>query len=538
MSTGSPSLAAVAGVLTAVLHEGCSREYDDMVGWVVFGCILAFTTAMGIGANDVANSFATSVGTGTISLRQAVLIASLFEFLGAVLVGKGVTKTVKKKIIDPKNWKEDPEYLMLGMVSTLIGCSVWLAMATKWKMPVSTTHTVVGGLLGFAMFTKPEAIKMDKLTMIFVSWVTAPVMSGLFATFCFFLYRCLVLRKENSLEIARKSISLVVGLVFFVGFSFIFIKGPADLKKEMEDADNDGSKKEAEDRLIALAWAMLSSIVCTLPVVFLIVPKVYQKVLNQPLTDFPWHVPEPSEQARAERGSVELQSVKPNGDKVRAVSAGDAEIRVNAEEDVAAGVDHRRQIAEKFDERTEGLVSYLQVLSASFGSFAHGANDTANAIGPFAALWSLYRHGKMEDDVPIWIMIVGGAGLVIGLLFFGENIIKAIGTELVRITPSRGLFIEIASASVVIFCSALALPTSTTHCQVGATVGVGLLEGQTDSINGKMLLKVFFGWVITLVISGLTSGTLYLMLKEIVCAQMDHTHIVPAPVNGSNSSSL
>jgi len=170
-------------------------------------------------------------------------------------------------------------------------------------------------------------------------------------------------------------------------------------------------------------------------------------------------------------------------------------------------------------------VSYLQVVTASFDCFAHGANDTANSIGPFAALWSLYRHGKVKDDVPIWIMIVGGSGLVVGLLFFGQNIIRAIGTELVRITPSRGVFIEVASAAVVIFCSAMEIPTSTTHCQVGATLGVGVLEGKKDAINIPLMLKVFFGWVITLVISGLTSGVLYLMLKEIVCAQMDHVHV-------------
>jgi len=125
---------------------------------------------------------------------------------------------------------------------------------------------------------------------------------------------------------------------------------------------------------------------------------------------------------------------------------------------------------------------------------------------------------------------------VVGLLFFGESIINAIGKELVRITPSRGVFIEVASAGVVIFCSALALPTSTTHCQVGATLGVGLLEGQRESINCRLLLKIFFGWVITLVISGFTSGVLYLMLKEIVCGQKDHTHPAP-PSNGSGSGS-
>jgi len=510
----------------------------------VFGVLMAFATALGIGANDVANAFSTSVGSGTISLRQATLIAGVFEFLGAVLVGKGVTKTVKKKIINPKNWKDDPEYLMLGCVSTLIGCAVWLALATKYKMPVSTTHTVVGGLLGFALFTKPEAIKMDKLTMIFISWVTAPVMSGLTGAALFFVYRHFVLRAENSLERARKTMPIVVGLVFFIGFAFIFIKGPADLKKEMNDADNDGTSKEAEDRMIALAWAMLASICMTVPIVLLAVPKLYEKVTTQPVTDFPWHVPADTELERRDSKEAWLSPV--NKDAVEGDGAegevksppkaneGDAEgaVRASVPKEVAETTTRedlirlRAQVAERFDDRTEGLVSYLQVVSACFDAFAHGANDTANAIGPFAALWSLYRHGKMEDDVPIWIMFVGGAGLVVGLFIWGGNIIEAMGTEMVRITPSRGFAIEVGSATMVIFCSAMEIPTSTTHCQVGATIGVGLLEGKKDSVNWPLMAKVFFGWVITLAISGMTSGILYLLLKEIVCARPDHVHIL------------
>jgi len=513
----APTAALAAAFAATILSEGCARDYDDFTGWIVFGVLMAFATALGIGANDVANAFSTSVGSGTISLRQATLIAGVFEFLGAVLVGKGVTKTVKKKIINPKNWKDDPEYLMLGCVSTLIGCAVWLALATKYKMPVSTTHTVVGGLLGFALFTKPEAIKMDKLTMIFISWVTAPVMSGLTGAALFFVYRHFVLRAENSLERARKTMPIVVGLVFFIGFAFIFIKGPADLKKEMNDADNDGTSKEAEDRMIALAWAMLASICMTVPIVLLAVPKLYEKVTTQPVTDFPWHVPADSEMQKRDSAPKENQ-VAPSD----AEASGGKDAAAKREELIKL----RAQVAERFDDRTEGLVSYLQVVSACFDAFAHGANDTANAIGPFAALWSLYRHGKMEDDVPIWIMFVGGAGLVVGLFIWGGNIIEAMGTEMVRITPSRGFAIEVGSATMVIFCSAMEIPTSTTHCQVGATIGVGLLEGKKDSVNWPLMAKVFFGWVITLAISGMTSGILYLLLKEIVCARPDHVHIL------------
>jgi len=347
----------------------------------------------------------------------------------------------------------------------------------------------------------------------------------------------LVLRKENSLEVAKKSIGVVIGIVFFIGFAFIFIKGPADLKKEMNDADGDGTSKEGEDRVIALCWALLAAIVCTIPMTFLLFPKIYEKVSTCPLTDFPWHIPQDGEK----RVSIEMApklgegegavAVKPQPEGAAEDEIPDPMAGIAGERD--EGVVARAELAERFDDRTEGLVSYLQVVTAAFDCFAHGANDTANSIGPFATLWSLYRHGKVKDDVPIWIMIVGGGGLVLGLLFFGQNIIRAIGSELVRITPSRGVAIETASAAIVIFCSAMEIPTSTTHCQVGATLGVGLLEGKKDSINLKLMLKIFFGWVITLAISGLTSGVLFLMLKEIACSQRDHTH----PEAGNHSHS-
>jgi sodium-dependent phosphate transporter len=533
----APSLApaAAAGIMYVVMSDvGCSREYDDLVGWVVFGCLVSFTTALGIGANDVANAFSTSVGSGTISMKQATLIASIFEFSGAVLVGKGVTKTVKKKIIDPKMWADQPEYLMLGCVSTLIGCTAWLALATKYKMPVSTTHTVVGGLLGFGLFTKPDAVRWNKLVLIFISWVTAPVMSGITGATLFFVYRHFVLRKEDSLNVARKSMPFVIVLVFFVGFSFIFIKGPKFLKDEMNDADNNGTGKEASDRMVALAYAMLGAILVTIPLVLVAVPKMYQRVLTQPLTDFPWYIPTDAE-GRRQSVECQVQEKKPDGEDAGGDLKNVTEMKKVPEEEAVDNEALRAQVAEKFDERTEGLVSYLQVISACFDSFAHGANDTANAIGPFAALWSLYRHGSVKDDVPLWIMVVGGAGLVIGLYVWGGNIIQAMGKDLLRITPSRGFAIEVGSATMVIFCSAMEIPTSTTHCQVGATLGVGLLEGKKDAINTKLVLKIFFGWVITLVIAGMTSGTLFLMLKEIVCAQLDHSHSTAPPV-ASNSS--
>jgi len=182
-------------------------------------------------------------------------------------------------------------------------------------------------------------------------------------------------------------------------------------------------------------------------------------------------------------------------------------------DDKESAVSKMHEHAEKFAPETENVFSYLQVFTACFDSFAHGANDVANAMGPMAAIWALYEQGaewspEKKGPVPVWILALGGAGIVAGLALYGYNIITAIGVKLVKITPSRGFSIELGAALVVITGSAFGLPLSTTHCQVGATVGLGLFEGK-KGVNWWLLAQVFFGWVITLVVAGTFSAALF-----------------------------
>jgi len=165
---------------------------------------------------------------------------------------------------------------------------------------------------------------------------------------------------------------------------------------------------------------------------------------------------------------------------------------------------------EKFDEDTEMMFTYLQVATACFDAFAHGANDVANAVGPLAAVISIYSTGVIEDDtnVPPWVLAIGGVGIIAGLATYGYNIIQAIGFELTKLTPSRGFSIELGAALVVITGSRLKIPLSTTHCQVGATVGVGLAQG-CGNINWWLMVKVAGGWVMTLVVSALFTSLIF-----------------------------
>ena len=169
--------------------------------------------------------------------------------------------------------------------------------------------------------------------------------------------------------------------------------------------------------------------------------------------------------------------------------------------------------AEKFDDKTENVFKYLQIFTAICDSFSHGANDVANAIGPFVTIYTIYMTNDLSkkndmDDSAYWILGMGGVGIAFGLYLYGKKIIVAIGEKLVKITPSRGVSIELASALVIITGSRLKIPLSTTHCQVGATVGVGMLENvkTCSGINCKVFYKTAFGWVITCVIVGVTTG--------------------------------
>ena len=168
------------------------------------------------------------------------------------------------------------------------------------------------------------------------------------------------------------------------------------------------------------------------------------------------------------------------------------------------------QRAEKFDPHTERIFSYLQVLTATLNSFAHGANDVANSIGPLAAVIAVYEHGNIPKDMgcPAWILILGGAGIVVGLACLGYKVMAAIGVNMVTVTPSRGFAIEIGSAFVIVTGSQLGLPLSTTHCQVGSTVGVGLMEGK-NSVNWSLVYQVFAGWVITLVVCAISTAAIF-----------------------------
>lgn len=487
--------------------------------------------AYGIGANDVANAFATSVGAKAITLNQALMIASVMEFSGAFLMGSHVTDTVAKGIIDPNAFIDTPEILMVANMCALLAAAVWLILATNWNMPVSTTHSIIGALIGCGLVAgKANAIKWNKVIEIVVSWFTSPVLSGLFTFLLFLFVRNCILRKTNSFERALNFFPYLVAITFTMNIFFIIYKGSPQL----------GLDKTP----FWLSSVVSLSVGCIIGVLlyFFMVPCLRRRSMK---IEAPTPVPTPTPASTPTPAPAPAPTPTPtpnvktevktevktddNSDKTEGLTTvPDTTIEVLVEapkkehnflnQDVHAELrDEESQVykihqhAEKFDPRTENIFSFVQVVTATFDSFCHGANDVANSIGPFAGVISIYLHKGIESksEVSVWILALGGVGIVVGLATMGYKIMASIGVNLVRVTPSRGFTIEMGAAIVVLLGSRLSLPLSTTHCQVGSTVGVGLLEGK-GGINWKLFIEVFAGWVLTMVVSaGLAAGLFF-----------------------------
>ena len=458
---------------------------------VVVGGCYAFFASMGIGANDAANAFATSVGSKALTINQAVGLAAFFETAGAILMGNHVTETIRKGIADYECFENDTDLLMYGCMWVIFSVGVWLFLASYLEMPVSTTHSCVGGMIGMAIALKgPDCVIWYKpvetfpyvggVSGIVLSWFLSPLFSALIASGVFSAIRFSVLRHDFNSERLNFVYPILIGSTITINTFFIIYKGAKGL----------GLHNTPLDIAFGAAFgAGALSAVLTIP----IVPKIKEFVRNK------------YENAEQDIELSNIQEVTENKDEL------------NIKDDVELDrVVRLHDEAEKFDTKTEEVFKYLQIFTAICDAFSHGANDVANAIGPFAAIWLIYnsngeidKKNSMEEDA-YWILGLGGIGIAIGLFVYGKKITYAIGEKLVKITPSRGVAIELSSALVIITGSRLKIPLSTTHCQVGATVGVGLLENTEtfSGINCKVFTKTALGWIITCFIVALSAGIL------------------------------
>ncbi len=457
-----------------------------------------------LGANDVANAFATSVGAKAITLNVALIIAAVMEFSGAYFLGSHVTDTVAKGIIDSTVFAENPEHLMWANVCALLSAAIWLLLATVYSLPVSTTHSIIGGLVGCGIIAGgPNCIQWSKIVEIVISWFTSPVLAGLISALLYWIVRTLVLRHEDSFRRALVFFPIMTAITFAINIFYILYKG-FSATKDMPLWQG-------------IVWAVGIGVVIGLILFFFVVPILRKKVQNE------FKEKADSAEKKPTTIQIEMETKKPEekSEKKDEKKAPEESLQLMGRDVHAELKDEQSKVyqihnhAEKFDPQAERSFAFLQVVTATFDSFAHGGNDVANSIGPFASVLAIYLNHSFssKSEVPTWVLVLGGLGIVAGLATLGYKIIASIGVNLVTVTPSRGFAIELGSALVVVTGSRLGLPLSTTHCQVGSTVGVGLLEGK-EGINWKLLLEVFLGWIFTLIVAGAVSAVLYAFTME------------------------
>ena len=392
---------------------------------LISSAMLGFFTAYGVGANDVANAMGTSVGSKVLTIKQAVLVAAVFEFLGAFLAGGGVTQTIRKGVIDPALFDGNLEILIYGMISALFAAGTWLLVASLRGWPVSTTHTIVGAIVGFGIYALGiYKINWTVVGNIGLSWITSPLSSALVAGLFYYICKTYIIDNDSRFK------GLIIRMyIFLAGFAIALITVTKGLKNIFKQQELFVSFQES---------VFISAIAALL---FTFIFYYFSKAKLKQSVD------------------------------------------------------------------SESQFAYLMIFTSCAVAFAHGSNDVANAIGPLAAINQATNQLLNQPytlETPLWILFLGATGIVIGLATLGYRVMKTIGENIVKLTPSKGFSAQLAAALTVVIASQLDMPVSTTHTLVGAVIGIGLVEG-ASTINFNSVRTIVLSWVVTLPAGALLS---------------------------------
>ncbi|MEH2324345.1 MAG: inorganic phosphate transporter [Nostoc sp.] len=418
--------------------------------------LLAFYVAWNLGANDVANAMGTSVGSKAVTLKQAIIIAGILEFTGAVLFGHEVTETLATKIANPALFTATPQIFVVGMVTVLISCGVWLQIATSRGLPVSSSHAVVGAIAGFSWVALGVgAIDWSSIGLISIGWVLTPLISGAIAALFYSQIKHWILDQPNQVVQLQEWIPWLSTLLLGI-FGVIVLPS-----------------------------------------------------LTQPLTNFVielgFNIPAydiPLLTGAVAAVGLTIISWRQLGD------LGEVEEKFPPQTQELPSIQNPKS---KIQNPVERLFARFQLLSACFVAFAHGSNDVGNAIAPLAAIVYINRTGSVPTDgitIPIWILILGGAGIVGGLAVWGKKVIATIGENIIALQPSSGFCAELATATTILIASRLGLPVSTSHALVGGVVGIGLVQN-INSIKFQTLKGIAAAWLITIPVSAVLSAAIF-----------------------------
>ena len=379
----------VLAALGAALFFGQQPTSLIVIAAAAFGAYMAIN----IGANDVANNMGPAVGANALTMGGAIVIAALCESAGALLAGGDVVSTISKGIIDPESVSNSRVFIW-AMMAALISSAMWVNLATWVGAPVSTTHSVVGGVMGAGIAAAGfAAVNWPNMGLIAASWVISPVLGGAIAAAFLAFIKYYIIYRDDKIAAARTWVPVLIGIMAGVFATYLAMKG---LKRIMH---------------IDLGVAVLIG------------------------------------------------------------------VAVGAMTYVAAAPLIRRQ-SEGMENRNKSLKTLFGiplVFSAALLSFAHGANDVANAVGPLAAIVHAEQFGEFAGKVsiPLWVMVIGAMGITFGLVLFGPKLIRMVGSQITKLNPMRAYCVALSAAITVIIASWLGLPVSSTHIAVGGIFGVG-----------------------------------------------------------------
>ncbi|MGJ5723340.1 inorganic phosphate transporter [Brevibacterium sp. H602] len=426
-----------------------------LITTVIFGAFMAFN----IGGNDVANAFGTSVGAGTLTMKQALLIAAVFEVSGALLAGGDVTDTIKSGIVDLSGVAINPMDFAFIMMAALLGAAVWLLVATRMGWPVSTTHAIIGGIIGASLtigFVTGSGglamVQWSEVGQIAISWVLSPALGGLAAFVIYGVIKKYVLGKTLSHTLKPHMLAPVSAAEGSVD---------AQIDAATEDAPTDGGSIGTHSAL--QRWV---PVIAAVGAVIITAMLLFKGLKN-----------------------LDMSVSTVGGLLIMAM--------IGAAVWLAVFVFAKTLRKQTVPRATYILFSWMQVFTASAFAFSHGSNDIANAVGPFAAVLDVLRTNSIsgEATVPFAAMLTCGIALIVGLWFIGRKVIATVGTNLTEIHPASGFAAELAAAGIVMAASVSGLPVSSTHILIGAIIGVGLVN---RSANWKLMKPIALAWIITL----------------------------------------
>ena len=456
----APSIAfafiILAGLIASLILGWNSDSYI-----IIAGAAIGAYMALNIGANDVANNVGPAVGANALSMTGALIIAAIFESAGALLAGGDVVGTISKGIIDPSA-VGDPETFIWAMFAALISAALWVNLATWVGAPVSTTHSVVGGVMGAGIAAAGfAAVNWPKMSQIAASWVISPLLGGLIAALFLWFIKSQVSDKDDKIAAARRWVPVLIAIMAMAFSTYLAVKGVKKIIK------------------IDLQTALLIGGIAAALAYFITKPIIKKQ-----------------------------SEGKPNTKKT-----------------------------------VRNLFTIPLVCAAAMLSFAHGANDVANAVGPLAAIVHTVEAGEVVSKVaiPIWVMVVGAFGISFGLLLFGPKLIRMVGEQITKLNPLRAYCVALSAAITVIIASWLGLPVSSTHIAVGSVFGVGFFreiywrvttsnnkvaeiksieEKKQDSkkrkhrklVRRSHFMTIIAAWVITVPAAAILSGFIFLGL--------------------------